>query len=100
MDNWGKKKQGAYERIMEAVEFYEKWDLDKAPPKYEEYRRLRPDKVWFDPKAQQLVVCEKSALFLSHTSPRALTEEEWTACIAYRIEELERQVRQVSSRPL
>lgn len=92
-DNWG-GNEGAYERIMETVEFYKKWNLDSPPAKFEEFKKLRPQRSWFDEKMNKLVVCEKSALFHSHTSPKALTEDEWTACIAYNVEQYERTARE------
>ena len=81
---------------METVEFYNTWDIKQPPAKFEEFEKLRPVKTWFDTKTNQMVVCEKSALFHSYTSPAAMTEAEWTACIAYRIEEMENRVRKVS----
>ena len=81
---------------METVEFYNKWDLSEPPAKYEEFQKLRPHMSWFDTKANRLIVCEKAALFYSHTDPNALTKEEWTACIAYRVETFEQKLREVS----
>ena len=82
---------------MKAVEFHEKWDLDNPPAKYAEFDRLRPYKLWMDEKAMRPVLCEKAGQIYSCMHPSDFTMDEWTACIGYRIAEVERRVEEVSS---
>lgn len=94
MDSIG-RSVGAYERLMQTVEFEERFNVHEKPECYAKFEKMKPSICWTDPKAQNVVVNEKVGYFWTNCDPGLLSMDEWTRCIAYTMEQRELAVREL-----
>ena len=92
------KHEGAYDRLMKAIEFNEKYEAHKMPEFFEEFQKVKPNVLWMDTKAEHIVVNEKVGLFWTNCDPNAFTHDEWMRCFAFGLEAAETLLREFRSK--
>lgn len=72
--------------------------LDNKPSKFDEYRKIYPKYCYKDSKSNKLLWFSRIGAFASHGKFKRLQEEEWTQCVGYEMEHVEKTLRDFSAK--
>lgn len=90
-------KQGALDRIMKAVEFFERVNVTEEPEHWDEFvTKVRPWRFWFDERQRCFVLNLKIGEFLTTVNAAMYSSEEWDTLIAHGFYKVECNIQLVS----